>query len=457
VKQAVILAAGSGRRVWPFGDIRQKCTIPVCNVPAVRRTALLLREIGATRIAVVVGVHAPQVRAAIGDLCEVVFVEQSHREGTAPATLLGWDALSTDEPVLVVYGDTVTMSEDLRRTAQALSDDVDVAAMVAPLGDEPPNEWLVAYRDGETLTGIVGHDRSGRERMCGIYALSPRVRNQVERNPGIFRSVPVGGMPPVESELAQSVQLMIDEGACVRAVVAEGPLVDIDKPWHVHEATCRVLHHNASAPGGSRIGEGSSVSDGAEVCGRLFLGRDCRIGNRVVIRGDVWLEDGTSVENGAIIDGPFAAGRNARIRDYCTIGAGSAIGDECIVAHGAELWGVLFDRVYLYHYCEMAGVYGSAVDIGAATVCGTLRFDDRDQMHKVLGRSEVPTFGANSSYMGDYSRTGVNAILLPGCKVGSYSCVGPGVIAYEDIPSHTVVTVKQELITKPWGPEKYGW
>ena len=65
--------------------------------------------------------------------------------------------------------------------------------------------------------------------------------------------------------------------------------------------------------------------------------------------------------------------------------------------------------------------------------------------------------GRQRLYMGDYSRTGVNAMLMPGCKVGCYSCVGPGVIAYEDVPSRTVVLVKQELTTRPWGPEKYGW
>ena len=105
----------------------------------------------------------------------------------------------------------------------------------------------------------------------------------------------------------------------------------------------------------------------------------------------------------------------------------------------------------------MAGVFGSATDIGAATVCGTLRFDDRDTHIQVNGRYEVPAYGANATYMGDYCRTGVNAIIMPGRRIGSYSIVGPGVVLYEDVPSKTIITVKQELIKRPWGPEKYGW
>jgi len=80
-----------------------------------------------------------------------------------------------------------------------------------------------------------------------------------------------------------------------------------------------------------------------------------------------------------------------------------------------------------------------------------------ESMHRIKGRLESPTEGANATYIGNYSRTGVNAIIMPGVKVGSYSLVGPGVVAYEDIPSNTLVLLKQELIKKEWGPHRYGW
>jgi len=61
------------------------------------------------------------------------------------------------------------------------------------------------------------------------------------------------------------------------------------------------------------------------------------------------------------------------------------------------------------------------------------------------------------TYIGEYCRTGVNAIIMPGVKVGPYSILGPGTIIYKDVPSRTLVLAKQEHVTKPWGPEKYGW
>jgi bifunctional UDP-N-acetylglucosamine pyrophosphorylase/glucosamine-1-phosphate N-acetyltransferase len=114
------------------------------------------------------------------------------------------------------------------------------------------------------------------------------------------------------------------------------------------------------------------------------------------------------------------------------------------------------EGAYSYHYGEYWGVVGRNSDLGAATVCGTLRFDDQLTIHRVRNRREIPRTGANASYLGDYTRTGVNAILMPGVKVGAYSVVGAGVILNEDLPNNTLVYAKQELVTRPWGPERYG-
>ena len=37
VQAAVVLAAGSGTRFWPYGVVRNKVAFPICNVPVVRR------------------------------------------------------------------------------------------------------------------------------------------------------------------------------------------------------------------------------------------------------------------------------------------------------------------------------------------------------------------------------------------------------------------------------------
>ena len=199
------------------------------------------------------------------------------------------------------------------------------------------------------------------------------------------------------------------------------------------------------------------VRDGADIDGRLILGENTVIGNRAVIRGDLWLGDGAQVTNGAIVDGPAVVGAATRIRDGCLIGGHSSLGMRGVYGHGAEFSGVALNTVYCYHYCEIWGVVGEAVDFGAATVCGNLRFDDKDTVWQVKGRRQTPSFAANAAYFGDYCRTGVNAIIMPGRRIGVYSCVGPGVIVYDDLPDRQLLTLKQDLDSRPWGPERYGW
>lgn len=464
IQTAIVLAAGFGRKMFPYCDTRQKCAIPVANKPAIRRLVEQLVSAGIKQIAVVVGYLENQVRHALFgiDGAHITFVRQDEQAGTAHALLCAIDELGDEqigERFLVAYGDLVIADgwaqEMIRRheSTQPIA-----SALVQPIGQLDPREWICAsVKDGK-LANILGHPRSGvTHRLVGAFIFHRDAIKYIRANPGIMRSVQVGVMPPVEAELAQSLQMMIECGEEVQAVEAFGFAVDLDKPWHLIEATMHVVREMSSRLERSIIHPSAKVSDGAEVMGNIVVEDNCVIGKGVVIQGDAWIGSGTSITTGAILRGRNIIGRNCRVRDYCLLGSNSVLGDGCILGHAAEFDGIAFDGVYFYHYCEVAGVVGSSVDIGAATVCGTLRFDDLEKVHTVRSRKEIPHIGANATYIGDYCRTGVNAIIMPGCKIGCYSIVGPGVVLYEDLPPRTLVLVKQELVRKEWGPERYGW
>jgi bifunctional UDP-N-acetylglucosamine pyrophosphorylase/glucosamine-1-phosphate N-acetyltransferase len=455
---AILLAGGAGRKFWPFAEVRNKCAFPIANVPIIRRLADQLVAHGCSQLLVVTGTHDGSLRAALGGLEEQMrFIARPAAEGTAAAVVRALEDVDADEFV-VAYGDVVTADESVTGLLEAFRERGPLAAgLAAPLAGERPGDWITCGIQGERFTHFEGHGRGGSHRLCGLYVFRRAAVPYLLRNPGLMRHVPVGGMPAPEAEVAESVAEMVDAGEEVLAVATSGFFVDVDKPWHILEANRAVLRDMSERLEGDVIADGCKVSDGAEISGRVVLAPGAQIGNRVVVKGDLWLGRNAEVTNGSIVSGPTVIGTSARVRDYALVGGGSALGRHGLVGHGGEFSGVLLDGSYLYHYCEISGVLGCSVDIGAATVCGTLRFDDGNAPHMVGGRREVPRSGANASYLGDYTRTGVNAILMPGVKVGVYSCVGPGVILYDDVPNRQLVLAKQEIVVREWGPEKYGW
>jgi UDP-N-acetylglucosamine diphosphorylase / glucose-1-phosphate thymidylyltransferase / UDP-N-acetylgalactosamine diphosphorylase / glucosamine-1-phosphate N-acetyltransferase / galactosamine-1-phosphate N-acetyltransferase len=454
---AVVLAAGPGTKFWPYSTIRQKAAFPIANVPAIRRTVDLLVELEFTRIVVVVGHGAASVRAALrGAAAQLSYVQQPQPLGTADAVLRA--AAQLDDNFLVVFGDVVTAKENLALLCERFAQEQPIAAaLIQPLGKEAPQEWLVAHAQGDQLQGVAGHPREGQDRLGGIYAFQPAALAYLHDHPGLMTQVPVGGMPPMEAEIAQSLQGMIDEGHAVLAVRTTGYHVDLDKPWQILEANSVVIEAMTTTLTGNIIPGSSQIHEGAELHGRVVLGENCTIGNRVVVQGDLWLGANSRLLNGAMLDGPVVVGRNTLVQNYCQIGGHSSLGSHGHYGHAAEFSGVALDTVYCYHYMEVWGVVGQGVDFGAATVCGNLRFDDSATIWRIKGRPEQPTHAANAAYFGDFSRTGVNAIIMPGRRIGAYSIVGPGVILYDDLPDRQLITVKQELVTRPWGPERYGW
>ncbi|MCX7795959.1 MAG: sugar phosphate nucleotidyltransferase [bacterium] len=452
--KAIILAGGSGTKLWPYSETMPKATIPVANKPVIQ---ILVEELKKYDLDIyaIVGYLKEDIKYALKDFSNINYIEIDKQHGTAKALIDSLKSIPQDD-ILVLYGDIVLHPKDLERFIEK-SEGLRLTSLVSPLGKEEPQDWICSSINNGKITSIEGHPRSGFYRMCGVYFIGKEYLQYLEKTPNFMRNIPVGGMPPQEIELAQSFQVMIEQGLNIYAVETEGFFVDIDKPWHILEANRRYIEFLSGSIRENIIPENSTISQDAYIKGKVVLGKNSHIGPRVVIMDNLIVGDNTTITNGAIFTGPAIVGNNCFIYSYPQVGAYTSIGNRCHIGHCAEIEGVFFENVYVVHYSELYGVFGYSVDIGAATVCGTLRFDDRYTTHRIKDRVEFPKEGANATYIGNFSRTGVNAIIMPGVKVGCYSLVGPGVIAYEDIPSNTLILAKQEYIKKPWGPERYGW
>ena len=457
MKTAILLAGGRGTKLWPYNLTRNKAALPIANVPIVRRTIQMLQEAGIEQIVVAVHYREDQIRQAVeGE--SGVRLETIDLPGTAPVTAKIWSDLESDE-MLIVYGDVLFSADDLKRLlSEFRARRADAAALVHPLGQESPRDWWCASVSGEQITGILGHPRDDvTHRLTGLYALRKKVLSAVRQTPLLPSAIQIGMMPQEEAELAESMAILLRSGGEILAVETNGIFVDVDKPWHILEANEAVLREMAEETRANAIHPTARVDESAVIEGHVVLGPHSRIGHQVIVHGNLWVGANTLITDGAILDGHVVVGDGTTIRRYAQVGPLTTIGHRCFVGHGAEFEGVMFDNAYAYHYGEYWGVLGAYSDLGAATVCGNLRFDDGETAHRIKGRRETPRTGANAAYLGDYCRTGVNAILMPGVKVGPYSLIGAATMAQGDIPERTLLYAEQTQIRKSWGPERYGW
>lgn len=458
METAILLAAGSGTKCHPFTLTQPKAALPVLNRRNIARLADDLALAGIRRLAVVVGHLEGQVRHALAGRTDVTYVPQpAGAPGTAPAAAAAWSAMGGG-PILVAYGDLSTPGENLARLAKA-GGRYPAAALVVPLaaGESPREHLCVRVEDGR-ITAVLGHPRGGvTHRLAGAYTFQPEAAHILVSNPGVMTSVPVGGMPPLEGEIAQSLADLVAAGVEVAAVEAAGFAVDIDRPWDILAANQAWLKYLGERLTASHIDPTATVSDRADIRGLVVVEAGARIGPGVIIEGPAWIGRDAVLDMGAHLCDHVAVGNGAIITEYAKVRPFSVIGERCQVKHTAEVTGVLMENVYAHHHLDFVGVIGRSSDLGAGTITGTLRFDDGPQAIRVKGRYEYPGAWANCAYVGDFSRTGVGAIIMPGIKVGPYACVGAGVVLSEDLPPNTAVFVKQELEWRPWGPERYGW
>ncbi|TNJ64817.1 nucleoside-diphosphate-sugar pyrophosphorylase [Paenibacillus hemerocallicola] len=457
MKTAIILAAGSGTKIWPFAEVRPKAMIPVANRPILWHHVELLGGLGFDHIVIVGGSMAEQIRHYFRNDRRVTVLQTQPNLGTAKSLHTARPYVK-DSAFLVLYGDTLLDRSDVEEMiARFETGGQEAVALVDPLKEEQPQDWICCTLSEGKLDQIMGHPRRPFTHRFCAFAFADTFWPYAETNSGLFTNVQVGMMPPMEAFLEMSVADYIQDGKEVPAVEVKGLFADLDKPWHILSANQRVAKLQCGCLTGHVLGEGSSIHPSAAIDGFVKMGKCSAIGRNVVIKGNVIVGDHTIIENGAILGGNNIIGDHTYIGNYCQVSAGSVIGHKCIISHCAEINGLTMDVVHLTHYMEFYGIIGSHTDLGAATVCGTLRFDDRYAMHRVKGRREYPKEHANATFMGDYARTGVNAVLMPGCKVGVNSIVGSGVILEEDLPNRTSIYQKQELVRREWGPEQYGW
>jgi len=280
--QAVILAAGEGKRLRPLTKNRPKALIPVANSPIIDYSIRALVATGIREIIVVVGYRKEHVIRYL-NRCEfpIQVVEQKNQLGTG-------DALKCAEPLvredfLVLPGDNYIDAASLAKIKDEKN------AVLVQDHPYPSNFGVVITKKGEVTEIIEKPEHAPSFTVStGIFSLSKD-----------FFTVLKG------TELTDAVNEMIARGGHLKAV-STGAWQDAVYPWDL-------LALNKKTVGGIDPVKSGTIDRTAVIRGAVRIGRGAHIGPF------------------AVVHGPAVIGENARIGSHCTIGPSVSIGDRVTV------------------------------------------------------------------------------------------------------------------------------
>jgi NDP-sugar pyrophosphorylase family protein len=217
--EAIVMAAGEGRRLRPVTERWPKPILPIDGRPVVAMVLRELRAAGCDRVTVVTGYLAEQVESLLGDGSgfgvELRYARQPRPDGSADAVSCGL-AAGAEAPLLVATADTVFRPGDLARFAAAFAE-AGTPGAVAIRRDPPPGPQRAGV---EVEDGVVKKIVAAGETPfahASLWGLGPELTPYL---------ADLGGPP---FELAEAYQRAIEEGLRVSAFEV-GPTRDLTDP-----------------------------------------------------------------------------------------------------------------------------------------------------------------------------------------------------------------------------------
>ncbi len=170
------------------------------------------------------------------------------------------------------------------------------------------------------------------------------------------------------------------------------------------------------------------------------------------------------VSKKAIIVGPVVIGENVKIGDFCKIVGPtfiddnsvigdysmvreSQIGQDCLIGSYTEVArSYIGNNVFLHRNYIGDSVLDSDVMFGAQAVTGNLRFNG-EKISSLVNEEKVDTnMNKLGTIVGNLSKIGVNATILPGVKIGKKTWISPGEVVRYDVDDKTYLANGDEKI-----------
>jgi bifunctional UDP-N-acetylglucosamine pyrophosphorylase/glucosamine-1-phosphate N-acetyltransferase len=366
----------------------------VAGRPLVEHTVGTAVDAGASRVVVVVGYEAGDVRAALGDECAgapVTYAVQSEQRGTADAVRAAAGELD-DDPFVVLNGDALYDAASL----STLYDSGPAAGSFRV--DNPGDYGVLDVVDGR-VTGVVEKPADPPSNLINAGAY-------------VFPAAALAWLDVGESERGELELTDVLARTCEECEVTPVPFerwLDVGRPWELLAANEWKV---------------------AELRGRV----DGEVHADAELNGTVVVAEGATVRSGVVIDGPAYVGPDATVGPNAYVRGATALGAGAKVGHAVEVKNSILMAGATVGHLSYVGdsVLGRDVNFGAGTTVANLRHDGADVRLTVKGERVSTGRRKLGVVCGDGARTGIDTALNAGVVLSTGARASPGEVVTRD-------------------------
>ncbi len=391
-KQAVILAAGNGLRIWPLTVTRPKPSLPILGKSILERKIDILSDF-VEEVVLVVGSNKKEIEKALGNRhngVEIKYVVEKERLGTG-------HALQCAEPVLrerflVLNGDDIYGRAGIENALKSFP--CILAKKVKDI-----SRYGAVLTEKNLVKGLIEKPETAVSEWAniGVYHLPKKVLEQ---------KIEISKRG--EYEITDYIQKLsrIQKVYWARAYDWK----PVSYPWDLLDANQIFLQEINSEIKGK-------VERGAFVKGQVFIGR------------------GTLVRSGSYIQGPAFIGEGCDIGPNSYIRPLTVIEKGCRIGQAVEIKSSLICEKSCIGHLSYVGdsIISRGCNLGAGTITANLRFDE--QNIKTLVKGEMVDTGRAKMgvVLGDNVKTGIHVSLMPGVMIGPDTHITPHSLVEKNI------------------------
>jgi bifunctional UDP-N-acetylglucosamine pyrophosphorylase / glucosamine-1-phosphate N-acetyltransferase len=438
----VVLAAGKGKRLR---SATPKVLHPICGRPALWHVLTAASGARPTKIVIVVGHGADDVRAAVAAwnvTPKPVFVEQTEQLGTGHAAQVAEKAVGRADDVVVLGGDYDPITAEDVRALVRTHRRTRSAATILTTELSRPSGYGHVIREGDRLVRIVEHaDATPAERRIAEVSLLAFAFRRAD----LFKTVPLIGRENRNAEfyLNEVFPILIDKGERVSAVkVDTGGAMGLNSRGGLAAVTA-VVRDRVNA---RHMANGVTIVDPATT----YVDVDVTIGSDTVLRPNTYLEGDTRIGRACaigpstrIVDGivgdgsevTFSVverskiGREVHVGPFARLRAGAVLADRSEIGNFVEVKSSRVGRGAKAKHLTYLGdaEIGTGANVGAGTV--TVNYD---------GFEKHPTV------IGDGASVGSDTMLVAPVRVGKGAVTGAGSVITKDVPAGALAVERSE-------------